>query len=720
MKRAMMLCGLMLVVVVACAPTPTATPVPPTTTVAAPTATRVPPTATPVPPSPTTVPPTATRAATVSPTAAAATKAPTGADCMATNTLEELVACVTAKMPRADTNAFVQPNNATLKDWKQVAVQMLAGKCDDIAVSASLKNIYTVGTFKDKSNNVNYCVALEVLDENKNNVIDRGWGTFIVNNTPSRELSIQVPHPLFDIATETQGIGIFKGTGSRTFLLAGTHRNANAALSTCVAEAKGGEANVMYNAATLFQATVEALAEFYKPTNRDWNALQFHGMGDTTCPGVDVFFSYGVATPPKPGDKVLELRANAVKRHPKWVATVAGEQPPCTLLATDSVQGRLLNDVAADQVCTVPAANYSGRFIYIEQKRDWRTASDWIDAINETWQSTIPVPPTRAPSTPTPVAAVPKATVNPNCAATNTLEELDACIVAKVPRKDTNGFGVPDNTAIGDWKQVAAQMLAGKCDDLTLPASLKNAYTISTFKDNENNSSYCVLMETLDENQNGYVDRGWGTFIVNNKPSRELSIQVPHVLYDIDTDAQGIGVFKGTNARSFLLAGAHRDANPARTTCEPSTGQGEADPAHNTAAMFLPTTQALLDYYNANGKAWVAIQFHGMGTTDCAGVGAFMTYGFDAIPKPGDKILELKANIAKQRTAWVVTTPGDQPTCSLTGGTNVQSRFLNGIPSDQVCKTGATAYSSKFIHIEQKRELRTVADWAAAINATWK
>jgi hypothetical protein len=50
----------------------------------------------------------------------------------------------------------------------------------------------------------------------------------------------------------------------------------------------------------------------------------------------------------------------------------------------------------------------------------------------------------------------------------------------------------------------------------------------------------------------------------------------------------------------------------------------------------------------------------------------------------------------------------------------VQGRFLNGIPSNQVCKTGATAYSGKFIHIEQKRELRTVADWVAAINTTWK
>ena len=699
MKRAMVLWGSMLIVIVACAPTPTATPVPSTATPVPPTATRVP----------------------ATPTVAAATKAAVSADCMATNTLEELVACVVVKMPRADTHAFVPPDNATLKDWKQVAAQMLAGECNDIALPVSLRNIYTVGIFKDKSNEVSYCAALEVLDENKNNVIDRGWGTFIVNNTPSRELSIQAPHPLFDIATETQSIGIFKGAGARTFLLAGTHRNANAALSTCVAEAKGGEANVIYNAATVFQSTNEALVEFYKPTKRDWNALQFHGMGDTTCPGVDVFFSYGMNTPPKPGDKILELRANQVKRHPKWVATVVGEPPPCTLIATDSVQGRLLNEVAADQVCTVPASNYSGKFIYIEQKRDWRTASDWIDAINETWQSAIPVPPTRTPSTPTPVAAATKPVTGANCAAANTLEELVACIVAKMPRSDTSGYVVPTKQAQEAWKQVTAQMLAGKCNDIALPEPLRTAYSVGAFKDNQNNVSYCVLMETLDENKNDFIDRGWGTFIVNNQPTRELSIQAPHPLYEITTETQALAVFKGVNARSFVLAGSHRDANPTRSPCQPSTGEGEADAGHNDSSLFFIAVQSLLEYYNANGKAWTAIQFHGMGTTNCPGIDAFMTYGFSAAPKPGDKIWDLRANIAKRDPKWVITIPGETPACNLTGGTNVEGRLLNNVPAAQVCATGATAYTGKFIHIEQKTNLRAaIANWIAAIDETWR
>jgi hypothetical protein len=336
--------------------------------------------------------------------------------------------------------------------------------------------------------------------------------------------------------------------------------------------------------------------------------------------------------------------------------------------------------------------------------------------------ATIAAPTATRAATAAPTAAVAtKAVASADCAATNTLEELGACIVAKMPRRDTSGYVVPIKAVQESWKQVTAQMLAGKCNDIALPENLKGAYTIGAFKDKQNNASYCVLMETLDENKNNFIDRGWGTFIVNNQPTRELSIQAPHPLFDIATETQAMAVFKGVNARSFLLAGSHRDANPARSSCQPSTGEGEADAGHNDTSLFFIATQALADFYNANAKEWTAIQFHGMGTTSCPGVDAFMTYGFSAAPKPGDKILDLRANIAKRDAKWVITVPGETPTCDLTGGTNVEGRLLNNVSADQVCATGATTYTGKFVHIEQKTNLRAaIADWIAAINATWK
>ncbi|MSO49350.1 MAG: hypothetical protein EXQ49_05525 [Acidobacteria bacterium] len=91
-------------------------------------------------------------------------------------------------------------------------------------------------------------------------------------------------------------------------------------------------------------------------------------------------------------------------------------------------------------------------------------------------------------------------------------------------------------------------------------------------------------MEVADANNNGYVDRGWGTFITYNGATRELSHQAPHPISDSTTESQAIGVFKGTDSRSYLMAGAHRLANAASSTCQASYGQ--ADAAHNTANMF--------------------------------------------------------------------------------------------------------------------------------------
>ncbi len=398
MKHILILLSL-LFILSACAPTPTATPIPPTPTQVLPTATRIPPTATLVPPTatlaptatqvPPTVAPTATRIVTpTTVTASTPLPAPTFAPtamCSTQSSLETLIACVLAKMPRRDTQGYVAPPASLVNDFKLVAAQMLAGKCDDIALPASMTKIYSVATFTDKQNNASYCIALETLDENANGTIDRAWGTFIVNPKATRELSIQAPHPLADLATEAQAIAVFKGVNARSYALAGSHRDANKERTTCQPSTGEGEADAAHNVKDIFFAATEALNDFYK--DKDWTAIQFHGMGTTSCAGVDAFLSYGVQVAPKPTDKIVTLRDNFVKLQPKMVATVFGENPPCNLYATTNVQGRLLNNVPSAQVCELPAASYTGKFIHIEQKTNSRAAiADWIAAINATWK----------------------------------------------------------------------------------------------------------------------------------------------------------------------------------------------------------------------------------------------------------------------------------------------------------------------------------------------
>jgi hypothetical protein len=225
-------------------------------------------------------------------------------------------------------------------------------------------------------------------------------------------------------------------------------------------------------------------------------------------------------------------------------------------------------------------------------------------------------------------------------------------------------------------------------------------------------------MEIKDRDGDGIVDKGWGTFITNLSSSRELSIQIPHPIADIATIDEGIGVFKETDSRSFLMAGTHPDANSEISTCQSSFPK--SDVAHNVANFFQPAEQELLSYYNsAGGVNFVAIQFHGMGPSSCGGVDVYLTHGPSLSPVSGDKILQLQSNLAFYNPGWVVTVPGDSPSCKLGGSTNVQGRLLNGVAANAACYTTASEYSGKFIHIEQKAEFRSSADWIDAIMDTW-
>jgi uncharacterized repeat protein (TIGR01451 family) len=322
--------------------------------------------------------------------------------CPGKTTLEDLVTCIVGQMPGKGSEGFEKPTDIQ-SAWGDVIRQMLDGRCDDITLPSGLSGVYSVSTrlYEGK----NYCVLMEILDQDNNGIVDRGWGTFIVNPYPCRELSIQIAHPIHDIGTATQGIGVFKGTNSRSFLMAGTHRHANFVCSACqhpdcepeevVTEPKKFlEADVAHNVENMFQPTVEELLEFYNDTGANFVTIQFHGMSTSSCDGVDVYMTCGLSTPPAPDDKILELKSNLVKHNPNWRVGVPGDGTSCNLYGSTNVQGQLLNNVAVTDVCTTEASSYSGKFIHIEQKPGpddekkpgpFRNADNWIEAVNDTW-----------------------------------------------------------------------------------------------------------------------------------------------------------------------------------------------------------------------------------------------------------------------------------------------------------------------------------------------
>lgn len=299
------------------------------------------------------------------------------------------------------------------------------------------------------------------------------------------------------------------------------------------------------------------------------------------------------------------------------------------------------------------------------------------------------------------------------CSSATTLDALATCLRNQMPASGSNGFVAPSAGEQADWRAVVRQMLQGSCS-VTLPASLAGIAELRTFTDSGNGRSYCLLMEVLDANNNGKVDRGWGTFIVFADATREISHHAPHPISDSTTENQAINIFRDTDSRSYLVAGAHRSANGGSSSCQSS--YGPADVAHNVNNMFHATNIELMGFYGVND--WWAIQWHGMAADTCSQAEVYLSHGRNVVPGASEKIAVLKNNLLAYHPTWKVETTGTGA-CTLNATDNTQGRLINGVPEAQVCGTAATSHTGRFIHIEQDPGFRTPADWVGAINDTW-
>jgi hypothetical protein len=299
------------------------------------------------------------------------------------------------------------------------------------------------------------------------------------------------------------------------------------------------------------------------------------------------------------------------------------------------------------------------------------------------------------------------------CSSATNLDALATCVRGQMPASGSGGYVAPTAVQQTDWRTVVQQMLGGSCS-ATLPASLAGIMQRRTFTDASNARSYCLLMEVRDADSNGKVDRGWGTFIVYANASRELSHHAPHPIADSTTENQAIGVFRDTDSRSYLMAGAHRLANSGASSCQ--SGYGPADAAHNVDNMFQATNAELMAHYGTND--WWAVQWHGMAADTCTAAQVYLSHGRNVLPASGDKIAALKSNLLAHHPTWAVQTTGTGA-CTLNATDNTQGRLINGVAPAQVCGTAASSYTGRFLHVEQDPGFRAPADWVQAVNDTW-
>jgi hypothetical protein len=256
---------------------------------------------------------------------------------------------------------------------------MLDGHCSH-ALPATLVGIAERYTLTDADTHKPYCVLAEAGDSNSNGLVDQGWGTVIVDAAATRELSHQMAEPLtHDNNMEAEAVTIFKRTNSRSFALPGTAPAASNTNSSCQGGFKISAA--AHNSNTMFQATSEALLAHYGAA--PFTVLQYDA--NTDCTSYDVFMTHGSSIPSRSTDSVRILKDNVKLAHAGWNVQAFDNNHDCSQKATDNVQGRLLNNVAASQVCTTSAADYGQRFIWIAQKLAMRDPADWIVPIEQTW-----------------------------------------------------------------------------------------------------------------------------------------------------------------------------------------------------------------------------------------------------------------------------------------------------------------------------------------------
>lgn len=313
------------------------------------------------------------------------------------------------------------------------------------------------------------------------------------------------------------------------------------------------------------------------------------------------------------------------------------------------------------------------------------------------------------------------------CSSCDTLEELYANYIKPlIANEGTNLYVKPTQDEMDDFESVVSEMMAGAsqspatligtgaCADIPL-LSLDDKYIIDIFFDTENNKDYCVLTSLS-------LDWAWGTVIVNQDgTAKNLSFDSVHPRFDTNTGEQSIAVFKGTNARSFMVSGTHKYANDESSECD---GTNNVSDVAHSINCFQSAAKAIMEYYDSFNLDYTAIQFHAMASTACEGVDGYFTNGgtFPAVEEKINMFRDAVAEVMNDGSTFTV--PGELPFCKLTGGTNVQGRMINGVDYIDACTVKSSTYSGRFIHLETKGHLREKlpelhAKWSEAVNSAY-
>ena len=342
----------------------------------------------------------------------------------ASGDLLDEVAAIRSAMPGSGSEGFVKPTASELAAWRRMFRAMLAAEW---TLADSLARVDFPGYHLWRYTDTGFGGAVHYILREEFPVT-RGWGTWIVAESPLRPMAVEVPHPRYDFNTHIEGADIYRQAGARFFLMAGTHRCANAELSPCDGSGNscGDGAYPVSDAAhfveTAFQATHEEIVDGYPGVI----GVSVHGHSSASCE--DVFLSNGRSGP---SHAMLFAIRDSLLAGGDMAAAVSGDSTSsCTLTGGTNVQGRYTN--GSEDPCGTPAATTTGTFIHIEQTRRVREDPDLYIQVVDAFKAAIPEASTFASPEPPVSALAPGLSVHPNPAWSGTTVRVTLARVSRL------------------------------------------------------------------------------------------------------------------------------------------------------------------------------------------------------------------------------------------------------------------------------------------------
>lgn len=212
--------------------------------------------------------------------------------------------------------------------------------------------------------------------------------------------------------------------------------------------------------------------------------------------------------------------------------------------------------------------------------------------------------------------------------------------------------------------------------------------------------------------------RGWGLYVINQRPTRPILIEAPHPENDQHTDKQAIRLTQELDALGLIISTSYRCATNIRSRCSGYTracGRKQrwtrfriSDMGHTERSIFHAAHEALFE----SADDVIAVQLHGFARRPGRAMHIIISDGtagrrISARPRISNRLTRLlRKQIGRRKVVLSCNDARDRRRVPLCGTTNVQGRHANG--SKDPCRKRARRSRNRFVHIEQSLDARTI------------